>query len=291
MTADVVDIRKATNQISGLISAVGLEQAWTAVANAQEDQLGADERDAVMREITTLQLVKAGELVKTTGLTPEVVQLLQLLINLMAGDPGLAPGTPTEDAPPPVEQAHTPAPPPAAAAPAAAPAPVAPTAKDLPAPLANAGTAPLHDDPADLPDANKGTYGQTADGEKSFTETGKDVTQKDLPPPQKDPQPSSAQKDPPIATPQADAVRGGSGGGGKEGGDANALDAPQKDAPLTSPQKDPQPGTPTRKAAQVQKDARTGLPLASSPGFWHEADIGKKTNPLLDRPRHRKTTR
>ena len=266
-----IDISKAGSQISGLISAVGLEQAWGAVSSADEQTLSSDERDAVMREMATLQLGKASELVKMHGLTPEVVQLLQMLINLMAGSPGLAPGQPAAGTPEDAPQAE--------------PAEMAaePAAKELP-PALEQSAAPHADPPEGLPDGDEGKVGQTAEGEPDYDAVGKD-----LPAEQRDPMPSQAQSDAQPSQPRSTNVTGGSANIDDKG-DADPLPAELSEPPVATPQRDAMPSTPTRKAAEVQKDARTGLPKGG--GWWNQRDIGKATkdNPLMRRPNFRKTT-
>ena len=268
-----IAISKASSQLAGLLTAVGLEQSWGAVSQATDDQLASSERDSVLRESATMQLGKASDMVKTGGLTAEVVQLLQLLVNLMAGMPGLAPGQPAAGTPESAPQAG----PEATAAAMAPPAPGAPPeaqAKDLPPPRDRSSTAPLHDDPENLPPAAAAAPSATA---------------KDLPAAQRDPDPSSPQTDPQPGTPRADNVRGSTGGGGKEGGDSNPLPSAQSDAQPSTPQKDPLPSTPTRKAGASNVDARTGLPKGG--GWWNSSDIGRQAPKALERPRYNRKIR
>ena len=117
MTTQATDINtrmtKASGGIAALVDAVGLEQAFTAVRNAAPDQLDDTEKEGVIREIVGQQLARAQESVKTAGLSPEVISLLQQLVALMgpaqaappeAAPPPDAPGVPAPGEPP-VEQA------------------------------------------------------------------------------------------------------------------------------------------------------------------------------------------
>jgi hypothetical protein len=192
-----IDISKASGGIAALVDAVGLEQAVTSVMNAAQEQLNDTEKESVIREIFVQQLGRASDAVKTGGLSPEVIQLLQQLLALMAPQqaaPPDAPGAPDAGQPP-MEQS--------------AKAEDEEAKKALPSPqgdpMASGGMAPQKDAPPNSPQ-------KKGDDEEA---------KKALP---------SAQKDAPLQSPQGDPMAsGGMAPQKKEESEKGALPTPQAD--------------------------------------------------------------
>jgi hypothetical protein len=79
-----------------MVAALGLQPAWEAVAAAAEDKIPAAQKAPLLQSIAADQLGWAAATVKE-GITPEVLDLLQMLLDLMRGQgapPNAERGTP-----------------------------------------------------------------------------------------------------------------------------------------------------------------------------------------------------
>lgn len=99
MTTRAQVTKAAMDQTAALVAAMGLPQAWQAIAAAAENQIPTASKEPLLRSIASAQLSQAAATVKADGLTPEVIDLLRQLLELMAGQPAAA--QPAEPAPAP----------------------------------------------------------------------------------------------------------------------------------------------------------------------------------------------
>lgn len=97
--------KAAVDQTAAMVAALGLPQAWQAVSAAAEDKIPAASKGPLLGSIAADQLSQAAGAVKADGLTPEVIDLLQTLLDLMRGQAQPAPPAMPAEGPPAVAMA------------------------------------------------------------------------------------------------------------------------------------------------------------------------------------------
>ncbi len=77
--------KAAVDQMAAWVASDGFASVWQKISAAPEDKISAPEKASLLNSITSAELSRAAATVKADGLTPEVLDLLQMLLDLMRG--------------------------------------------------------------------------------------------------------------------------------------------------------------------------------------------------------------